>query len=539
MSKKSYLSRYFNTMTIGNEYYFMIYSYDSSRLHKVTLELGSYKLVYDRVKGDVKTYFTIPLEWANAIPNATSMNGTLICETYESDYSTKIGSTDTEIVTFKIPAEIVPSLNITLEDTDKMLFERFGAHIQGKSTITYNINAEGSYGSTIISYKTSINDVIYTDSSFTTGIINSSGSKYYSTTITDSRGRTKTIEGYYKVLPYTKPKIRGFEVYRCNEDGTINDEGIFAKVVSNAIVDSVENKNTKEFKLLYKKIKDEEWTEIATYSGVYEFIDERIVNSFDINNSYIFKLEASDFFEKIPSVFSINSSDCIMDFHKSGNGMAIGKASENEGILDIGYKTRFTGGIDYIQLELGTNLDEITLPGFYFGEEGNFVNKPNISGSFTLNVFASGSTGQIGQSLTICNKHECITYQRFCYADGWGEWLSCFPAVHELYNNENGSNESTITLTENAGNYKYLEIYYMDNDFTHSSTKVYQPNRKCVDLSIHEIWEGKIYIKQKRVYIDGNTIQSSTWANTIFEMPTNIVIEGTDCIYITRIVGYK
>ena len=41
-----------------------------------------------------------------------------------------------------------------------------------------------------------------------------------------------------------------------------------------------------------------------------------------------------------------------------------------------------------------------------------------------------------------------------------------------------------VKLTDNASNYKYLEIYYNDNDGVYNSMKIYDPNGKTVFLSI-------------------------------------------------------
>lgn len=108
-----------------------------------------------------------------------------------------------------------------------------------------------------------------------------------------------------------------------------------------------------------------------------------------------------------------------------------------------------------------------------------------------------------------------------------------------LYDNETGSSE-TITLSETSANFKYLEIFYKDNDGTFSSIKVYNPNSKQIDISTMARWSSTIYLKQRRAVISGTSISKGTYSEvSITATPKISIGTTTNVILITRVVGYR
>ena len=415
MAKASYLSSYFVKMTVGYEYDFDIYSYNSSYLHKVVLKCGSYSKTWDRVKGGTEIKYTVPEEWAKAFPNSTSLAGTLTLTTYESNYSTKVGSNDVETVTFFIPASIKPDIKANIVEAVDGIAEQFGAYVQGKSKIIMNITGTGIYGSTIKKYNSTINGVNYTSSSFTTGVLKLDTDvdytyRQWTAKVTDSRGQIDNQVGSYKILSYHNPKINSFSVVRCNEDGTENEEGTFVKVTSSASIkpcnDGTSDKNTKTFKLSYKLTTEDTWTEIDITGDSYDLLDERILGGFDVNNTYNFKLEAIDFFGEENSgkkIINLETSDNIMDFLYDGTGMAIGKAAEHSDTLDVGYTNMYLPVENYIG---GKNRSD-SEKNFYFTNTGD--------GVYQHNMKLYGGNGSSNMSIGIydlTNDHRVFAYQQ-------------------------------------------------------------------------------------------------------------------------------
>ena len=134
--------------------------------------------------------------------------------------------------------------------------------------------------------------------------------------------------------------------------------------------------------------------------------------------------------------------------------------------------------------------------------------------------------------------------------------INCFPADQEslevnglnilnkilgteLYNNTTGSN-SAITLSESVANFTYLEIFYRNNDNYYNSTKIYQPNGKIAYLDAdypYTSGEGYSYAKKTSVQISGTSISPINYTEMTIK-PNGAVIQNSNNIYITRVVGY-
>lgn len=102
-----------------------------------------------------------------------------------------------------------------------------------------------------------------------------------------------------------------------------------------------------------------------------------------------------------------------------------------------------------------------------------------------------------------------------------------------------GSTNGAITLERSSEEFKYIEIFYADNDETYSSVKVFEPNNKYVDLTTLARWGSTFYIKQKRILISGEKITNSNTTEAQFTAAPKITINTTaNNINITKIIGY-
>lgn len=105
------------------------------------------------------------------------------------------------------------------------------------------------------------------------------------------------------------------------------------------------------------------------------------------------------------------------------NNIAI---DEENGIVDLNLQTRFLGGILQPVLADGTDLNTVMTPNTYTlknNTNAKYSNCPVTSGTGTLTVESSGEEGQVHQVFTSCSKTNPMTYERFYYADSWGEWV--------------------------------------------------------------------------------------------------------------------
>lgn len=106
-----------------------------------------------------------------------------------------------------------------------------------------------------------------------------------------------------------------------------------------------------------------------------------------------------------------------------------------------------------------------------------------------------------------------------------------------LYNSASGT-AGTVTLSDSAENYTYLEIFYRSSgDNACGSVKVFSPNGKLVHLgTIHYIADYD-YAKFALVSVSGSTITFSQ--NYQITLKNNgSVYSAENAIYITRVVGY-
>lgn len=111
-----------------------------------------------------------------------------------------------------------------------------------------------------------------------------------------------------------------------------------------------------------------------------------------------------------------------------------------------------------------------------------------------------------------------------------------------LYNNVDGSNED-ITLNDNSDNYKYIDIYYRQQDGTYSFIRAL-PNT-TVALSAPHVTDNGYAIgwAVRNIKISGNKITTATTNRYLFinVVSTNSLsgASKTNNIYITKVVGYK
>jgi hypothetical protein len=106
-----------------------------------------------------------------------------------------------------------------------------------------------------------------------------------------------------------------------------------------------------------------------------------------------------------------------------------------------------------------------------------------------------------------------------------------------LYNSANGT-AGTVTLSDSAENYTYLEIFYRSSgDNACGSVKVFSPNGKLVHLgTIHYIADYD-FAKFALVSVSGSTITFSQ--NYQITLKNNgSTYSAENAIYITRVVGY-
>jgi hypothetical protein len=318
----------------------------------------------------------------------------------------------------------------------------YGGYLQGLSKLKVVVKATKAYDSTIKTYSTTVDGVAYPASSFTTDALNKSGEITITAKVTDERKRSGTKSEKVTVLAYAKPRVSSLSVHRSNEDGTPNEvDGEHIRVNFSAVITPLDGKNSTSLVIEYKKTADSKYTTLDVIEELkkpeysfegdgYNFENISIVIPADSGSSYNVRVVAADNFDSGSKATTASTGFTIMHWLASGLGMAIGKVAELAGVLDIGFKTRFMGGILHPVLEPLTDLDDVRTPNTYIGAD---ISKnhytcgdkelPMTSGTFSLEVIGMGEDGQVKQRLTYCHRTAARAWERIFYGTEWGDWI--------------------------------------------------------------------------------------------------------------------
>lgn len=110
-----------------------------------------------------------------------------------------------------------------------------------------------------------------------------------------------------------------------------------------------------------------------------------------------------------------------------------------------------------------------------------------------------------------------------------------------LFNDVSGTN-STITLSDSAINYEYIEIIFRNNDNSYQSTgRLYNANGHTIYLiSVGVNGSGKSWLKATEVTLNGNKITfSNNYSEITLANGSSVSIGHKNTHYITRVLGYK
>lgn len=311
----------------------------SSFTHTVVFSFGSYSKTTTAVA--TSTSYAIPTSWMNAIPNATSGTAKVTVTTYSG--STKIGSAVSQNFTVTVPATVVPIFSSVAVNDTTTHQTTFGNMVQSKSVPKFTITAVGASGSTITAYKTVFEGKTYTGATPTTSAITGSGTVTAKITITDSRGRSASVDKSWTVVAYSAPKITSFQGFRCLADGSENYDGTYLNAAINYTISAVNNKNTASYTLEYKLKSATSWTKIA--EGSAYTLKSNVISAtaiFGIDSSYDVRVSVKDSFVTIRSAIDIPTAFTLIDFHSGGRALAFGKVCEKTEGVEFGLPTYFT-----------------------------------------------------------------------------------------------------------------------------------------------------------------------------------------------------
>ena len=324
---------------------------DSTFKHKVQFKVGTtIQYTSDFISAGTKTFsYTIPHFW---FPSSTSGSVVIYLLTYQSD-GTYVANTY-KTITANVPKSVIPTISTV---TTTIINGLNGRYVQGKSSVKISVSASGGSGSSLSSYTINGESLSYSGSSSTatSGVIQTPNTLVYTVTVTDKRGRTsnsKTVSIF--VQPYVTPRVTAIGAQRCLADGTLSNNGTYAKVSVNVSYSTIDGQNT--LGVYLSNSKDDYATSqtilnqdsgTTTYIGVYG-------SEFLIDKNYIITASINDYYTAgIPLSATLKVSDRPFNLAKYNNGIAIGGFStvtnqEDDGLLECYWPMQTTKNIRLI-----------------------------------------------------------------------------------------------------------------------------------------------------------------------------------------------
>lgn len=353
------------------------------------------------------------------------------------------------------------------------------------------------------------------------------GTSSSATTVTYAAGASYTANAgitLYAVweLAYVKPRITNVSIVRCDSSGTTNDEGQNGLITFAWVCDKTVSSITIEWKLTSAT----SWSSsTVTASGTSGTVNKVIgEDTLSAENTYDIRITVSDSGGSSYAIGSLTSMKFVMDILSNGQGIAFGKTAETSGLAEFAYQTKFTGGILQPTLPAETDLDTVLTPNVYSGLNTTsyiYYNIPFTKGTFTLRVEAGGPSGQLKQTITVCDKSGARIWERFYYTSVWGEWKCVYDMVG--------------TVLWSGG-------YYMTSGHTiNLSEKISaQPSGICLVFS--EYVDGAVKNTTfTSCFVSKKVVSAHAGCGHCFQMATsNLVYFATKYLYISddKIVGH-
>ncbi|NQQ53750.1 hypothetical protein HO863_10040 [Streptococcus suis] len=353
--------------TIGNALTININRQSSSFKHTVRYAWGNKQgTIASNV--DTSTTWTIPLDFANNIPNATSGTGTIFVDTYSG--STKTG-TQQVAFTANVPTSMKPTFSgVTLTDTNGVARGLLSGNnfLQIISNIQVNFNgASGSYSSSITGYKAEVvnRNLVTNSNGGTLGMMNFNGSATIRASVVDSRGRwSDTRDVTINVIEYFAP-ILSFTAQRTRQTPSIIQIVRNAKIAPITLSGRQKNIMRLSFKVAplgstsYTADNGSasgSWTTQRTLSNSAA----NMAGNYPANKSFTIIGTLSDKFTSVEFSATVATESVVMSYNKDGR-VGVGKIAENgpAGSLDVAGNI-YAGGKQIQQYQL-TNVEGNTI----------------------------------------------------------------------------------------------------------------------------------------------------------------------------------
>lgn len=499
----------------------------SSFTHTITYSFSGLTGTIATKTKDTSIGWTIPTSFYAKIPNSKSGKVTITCDTYSG--STKVGTKSTTANVFVINSG--PTVNATIEDVNEDTVALTGDSnkiVKYMSNAKVEIAATAKNSATIKSKKVICGNKSGTSTSNT---LNNVESGTFVVSCTDSRGFsasktiTKTLVNYIK-LAFTDVSL---------ERPSTTSNTVNASLKGNWFNDNFgTTNNTLSMKYRYRQ-SGGSWgsynTIIPNKNGNTFSYSSSLGSSFNFNYEYEFEFVIEDKLMTVTQDVIVTQGIPILDI---GKGDVVVNGELYIGDLNV------EKAIEVNKVTSSADLDDYTETGIW--SFNSTINGPNDTDGGWLRVMRTSQYAikQIFYNLGMADIDDWYIFVRTKAGSSWSRWQKIQLEGEVLYNNTSGTT-GTVTLSDSAANYYYLEIFYKNNDGFHSSTKVWSPNGKDVVLvSCTPINDNhNCYLKSTQYSISGTKITPEKYSEVAFYAKGDLNVDDSENrISIVKVLGY-
>ena len=327
----------------------------------VNNDVNSLIKIADKIPTD--TSWTLPVDWKNKFPDSSVK---LLVRVFTFNGSTNLGRIDAPLITVKPSSDMLPECNISVAD-ETGNFSKYGGFVKGQSKIKIILNNTFKYGATLNSQSITINGVQHQGGSQTVDTIDNQVNILGK--VTDSRNGTTISNKTINVLDWYIPIIESAKVERCKENGEIDGNGDYIKVIYAINIADVNSKNTKALTIELKRQNESNGITKNVPLSLYKS-NGSIILPCSSDYAWDISLRLKDAFAESIYTQLIATGFTLMDFHNSGRGMAVGKVSEQANLFDINLNTEFRKGFSSNGVVYDLNNDELQVIKLITGENG-------------------------------------------------------------------------------------------------------------------------------------------------------------------------
>ena len=290
---------------------------------------------------DTSATWSIPIDFANDIPNSASGTGTIFVDTYSGN--TKTGTQSTTL-TASVPSNVKPTFTgVSLSDLNgaaQNLIPNGNTFIQVISNIKVAFNgAVGSYGSSITGYYAEIIGKNQSTSSNggSLGIMNYHGTIKIRASVSDSRGRwSDSREVSVTVLEYFAPAL-SFSIARTGSTSSTLTATRNAKIAPLAVSGSQKNTMTLTFKVARlgtTNFKADTGPATGFWTSISNLVNSRanLAGNYLANQSWVVIGTLEDKFTRTEFMVNVATESVVFSYDRSGVG--VNKIRER-GALDV------------------------------------------------------------------------------------------------------------------------------------------------------------------------------------------------------------